>query len=158
MTPPYPLNTNVFKAEELPVLTQQHHALLIDIRSRRRYRQGHIPGSHSIPAGLLLAGELPDGELLLIGDTSEQSATVIAQLHDQGYHRQIRFLEDGYTAWSVRHRPIASANLSLTWQQGRQLIGGPALLLVGGFTQSLGLLALGLIVWLGPWALTRSRA
>lgn len=38
------------------------------------------------------------------------------------------------------------------------MIGGAALFLVGGVTQSLALLGLGVVLLLGPWATSRSRA
>jgi rhodanese-related sulfurtransferase len=145
-------------AVQLKQLAQQPGTVLVDVRPRWRYRQGHIPGSHSIPAGLLLAGEPPEGDLLLIGTDSKHSATLIEQLHEKGYNRRLLYLEGGYASWSARQPSLSTEVWKQRWAQGQQLIGGPALLLAGGATQSLGLLALGLVIWLGPWALERSRA
>jgi len=146
-------------AAELLQLAEQPDKVLIDIRSARQYRQSHHPGSHWIPAGLLLAGELPDGELLLLGDDSNGSIGLIDQLHEQGYNRRIHYLEGGFAALDAAQTaaPAHSDNISVQ-ERLQRLVGGPALVIGGALTQSLGLFALGLVLWLGPWAMTRGRA
>lgn len=152
-----PSRSNALTAAQLALLSKQPGVIMIDVRPRWIFRQGHIPGSHSIPAGLLLAGEPPAGTLLLIGTDSTHSTTLIEQLHDMGYNQRLSYLEGGYPSWRAHQTPIAHQSWRQRWAQGQRFVGGPALLLVGGATQSLGLLALGLVVWIGPWALERSR-
>lgn len=152
--------TDGLSAAHVRRLAKNPDTLLVDVRPRWRYRQSHVPDSHSIPAGLLLSGELPEGDLLLVGTDSKQSVDLIERLYEQGYNRRIQYLEGGFTAWvhseDGGREPLT--DWSRSWQLGRQLVGGPVLLLMGGVTQSLGLLALGLVVWLGPWVVARSRA
>ena len=151
-------STNSIEARQLLHLVQQPGVLVVDIRPRWRYRLSHVVGSHSIPAGLLLAGEAPEGDLLLIGNDSQQAEAVIDQLHEQGYLRKVRYLKGGYPTWQAETSIDDQIEWQALWKQGRQQIAGPALLLLGGVTQSLGILGLGLVLWLGPWALARSRA
>ena len=37
-------------------------AVLLDVRSRQEFQEGHIPGSQNIPLSSLEGGGLPDGE------------------------------------------------------------------------------------------------
>ncbi|MEB3354206.1 MAG: rhodanese-like domain-containing protein [Cyanobacteriota bacterium] len=145
-------------AESLAQLSALPGVCLVDVRPRRLYHRGHVPGSHSIPAGLLLAGELPEGDLVLIGHDPADVEAVITRLHELGYTRRIRSLHGGYPAWGALHPDGESWLWSLGLADPRQLLGGPVLLIAAGFTQSLGLLGLGLVVLLGPWILARSRA
>jgi rhodanese-related sulfurtransferase len=65
-------------------------ALIIDVRSPRQFRRGHLPGSHSIPAARLVSGALPDGDLILITEQPQQALGLIEQLHRDGYSRLIQ--------------------------------------------------------------------
>jgi rhodanese-related sulfurtransferase len=139
-------------------LVQQPGVLVVDIRPRWRYRLSHVVGSHSIPAGLLLEGEAPEGDLLLIGNDSQQAEAVIDQLHEQGYLRKVSYLKGGYSSWQAETQIDRQIEWEGLWNQGDEQIVGPAFFLLGAVTQSLGILALGLVLWLGPKALARSRA
>jgi len=93
-------------------------ALIIDLRARNRYRHSHVPGSHNIPSGWLISGELPDGDLILVGESTQHSATTIDHLQAQGHARRIRHLAGGFGAWQHQDLPVA----------GRQRLGWPQLL------------------------------
>jgi rhodanese-related sulfurtransferase len=80
--------------------------LIIDLRARSRYRHSHVPGSHNIPSGWLISGELPDGDLILVGDSTQHSATTIDHLQAQGHARRIRHLAGGFGAWQHQHLPV----------------------------------------------------
>ena len=151
-------STKSIDTRQLRHLIQHPGVLVVDIRTRWHYRLSHVAGSHSIPAGLLVAGEAPEEDLLLIGDDSLQAEAVIDQLHEQGYLRKVQYLKGGYPTWQAETTIDRQIEWEALWKQGRQQIAGAALLLLGGVTQSLGILALGLVLWLGPWALARSRA
>ena len=81
--------------------------LIIDLRARSRYRHSHVPGSHNIPSGWLISGELPDGDLILVGESTQHSATTIEQLQTQGHARRIRHLAGGFGAWQQQDLPVA---------------------------------------------------
>lgn len=83
--------------------------LLVDVRSARSYHRARLPGSHHIPAARLLSGELPDADLILIGDTRHPPAALIERLHSQGYPRRIRALRGGLEAWVARGLPLESS-------------------------------------------------
>jgi rhodanese-related sulfurtransferase len=80
--------------------------LVLDIRSRRAFNRFHIPGSHNIPLPLLLCGEPPDADLLLVGDSDHTTKAAILRLHDQGYQRLIRYLGGGIQAWRAESLPL----------------------------------------------------
>ena len=153
-------NATAVAPTDLPQTTQGQDTLLVDVPPRWHYRRAHIPGSHSIPAGLLLAGEWPGGDLLLIASDTAQATELMETLHDRGYNRRLLYLQGGFTAWaaqtSTHQGSVPVANRVLIG--ARQLGAGPALLVAAGLTQSLGLLALGLVLLIGPWSLRRSRA
>lgn len=80
--------------------------LIIDLRPRGQYHRSHVPGSHNIPSGWLISGELPDGDLILVGESSQHSATTIEQLQTQGHVRRIRHLAGGFGAWQQQDLPV----------------------------------------------------
>lgn len=145
-------------ASQVSDLVDTPGILLLDIRPRRLYQRGHVPGSQSIPSGLLLAGEVPDGDLVLIGQNTQHSAAVIEELHDQGYTRRISYLVGGFASWQSSTHTSHQTPFKGLVRDPQQLIGGPALVLAAVVTQSLALLGLGVVVLLGPWAISRSRA
>jgi len=122
-----------FAPADLPQLLNRPGVLLVDVRPRRLFHRDHVPGSHSIPAGLLLAGELPEGELLLIGGDSSSSEALIEQLHGQGYARRVRYLRGGFPAWRAGQSEAEEARAGEAprpdWprllDRGRQLLAGP---------------------------------
>jgi rhodanese-related sulfurtransferase len=86
---------------------QEARDLIIDLRARSRFRRGHVPGSHNIPSGWLISGELPDGDLILVGDSTRHSAATIEHLQTQGHARRIRHLAGGFGAWQQQDLPVA---------------------------------------------------
>lgn len=132
--------------------------VLLDVRRAWRYRRWHVPGSHSIPAGLLVAGELPDGDLLLIGSDSMQAHALIEQLHAQGSNRLIRYLEGGFPAWKAEQQNSPTHQRQGIEILGHSLWGWLALQIAADFMESLRLLGLTVLRLLGTWAIARSRA
>lgn len=101
---------------------------------------------------------MPDGDLVLIGQDTQHAAAVIEELHDQGYTRRISYLVGGFPSWQNSTDTSPQAAYKGWLRDSQQLIGGPALLLAGAVTQSLALLGLGVVLLLGPWAVSRCRA
>ncbi len=91
-----------------------HGALVIDVRPAARYRLGHIPGSHHIPGGRLLSGELPDQDLVLVAESGRRASELREQLHNAGFHRQIRQLDGGLPAWVDAGQPLARPDTTVT--------------------------------------------
>lgn len=91
-------------------------ALIIDLRARSRYRHSHVPGSHNIPSGWLISGELPDGDLILVGESTQHSATTIEHLQAQGHARRIRHLAGGFGAWQQQDLPVTGCQ-RMGWPQ-----------------------------------------
>lgn len=155
---PPPPTGDLLQPLELAALPGAH--LLLDLRSARRHRRGHIPGSHHLPAARLLSGEPPDGDLVLIGEDTAHSARVIESLHAQGYHRRLRHLDGGHAAWEARGLPVeaepATGPTRVPDLPG--LVAGGLLLGAAALSQSLPLLGLGLVLLCSPWVQSRSRA
>lgn len=82
-----------------------HGPLLVDIRRPGPFRRAHIPGSHNIPAGLLMSSEPPEGDLILIGDNDSDSRAAAEALHNSGYHRRIQRLAGGFSHWQSEGLP-----------------------------------------------------
>ena len=85
--------------------------LVVDVRSRRRFARGHLPLSQPIPAGLLVSGEWPDGDLLLVGDGTGEAERVRESLHRAGYPRRILQLAGGIEAsgWKLVYKDEPNA-------------------------------------------------
>lgn len=112
--------------------------LVIDVRSLAEFRRSHIPGSHHIAAGLLLSGEFPDHDLLLVAESDERAVELADALHEAGFHRRIRHLQGGFQAWVIAGLPLEQALSAESGQQvGKDLI--PVVLLVGVATLALSL-------------------
>lgn len=141
---------------------QSYPQQIIDLRSRFRYHYSHIPGSHNIPSGGLLSAELPDGDLILVGDSTDQSAEVIEHLHDQGYARKIHHLSGGFKAWVRQDLPVEGnqwPGFPSPGSQRFQVAGGGLLIALLVLDPPIALMAIVVFVVLwGPWISTRSRA
>lgn len=94
--------------------------LVIDLRPRRAFSNGHLPGSHSIPAGLLLSGEGPEGDLVLVDGGDGSAERVREALYSAGHHRRILVLEGGFPAWRAAALPETShgpSPIGLLWRR-----------------------------------------
>jgi len=80
--------------------------LVVDVRSRRQFARGHLPNSQSIPAGLLLAGELPEGELVLVDGGNGEADRLRQALQAAGYERRLLHLKGGFAAWRAAGLPV----------------------------------------------------
>jgi rhodanese-related sulfurtransferase len=89
--------------------------LVVDVRSRRQFARGHLPLSHPIPAGLLVSGEWPEGDLLLVDDGNGEAERVREALHRAGYPLQILQLAGGFAAWRAAGLPEEGSRLSWSW-------------------------------------------
>lgn len=131
-----------------------HSPLLIDLRSRQRFRRGHIAGSHSIPSGLLLSGEPPEGELILISEAPGEAVAVIEALHEAGYHQRLRYLSEGLAGWRAHGLPIeavAQPRPSGLVPVLLPAVAGLGLLVAAALLTSLPLLGLGILLLWGAW-------
>ena len=86
--------------------TSGHAPLVLDLRSRRQFRQRHIPGSHNISAASLLSTEPPEQDLILISDDGLLDPGVAAELWNSGFHRRIEHLQGGLSAWQKLNLPL----------------------------------------------------
>ncbi len=100
----------LIEPEDLLQLTAQpqngNGPLLVDIRPRRAYRRSHIPFSHNIPHGLLISGEPPERDLILVGEHDGDSAAAIETLHAEGFNRRILHLRGGFPSWQQQDLPL----------------------------------------------------
>lgn len=129
--------------------------LLLDLRSLRRFRHGHIAGSHSLPAARLISGEPPEGELILISETPQEALLLVEALHNDGYQQRIRYLGEGLAGWRARGLPLqAAADRRQTGSGWSVLQGlaGTGLILAAAVLTSLPLFAFGLLLIWGAWS------
>ena len=133
--------------------------LIIDVRSARQFRQGHLPGSHSISAARLISSELPDGDLILISERPQQALELIEQLHRNGYARRIQYLDGGVASWTRQGLPLEAdqtVGRSLRRTELRPLSGAP--LLIAAASRLLVPLVPALRLLLRPWGPSRAKA
>lgn len=91
--------------------------VVIDLRARRLFTRGHLPASHSIPAGLLLAGEWPEGDLVLVNGGDGEASRVREAVHEAGYPRQLLQLAGGFPAWQAERLPVSRSGPWAPWSQ-----------------------------------------
>jgi len=89
--------------------------LLLDVRSRRQFARGHLPLSQSIPAGLLVSGEWPEGDLVVVDGGNGEAERVRDALHRAGYPRRILELIGGFAAWQAAGLPVERARPAWSW-------------------------------------------
>lgn len=87
-----------------------HAPLIVDLRPPRQFHRSHIPGSSNISRALLLSGEPPEQDLILISERGQVDELVAAGLHDNGFHRRIEHLEGGLAAWTEAGLPLVVAD------------------------------------------------
>ena len=91
-----------------------HAPLILDLRPQRQFRRGHIPGSSNISRALLLSGEPPQQDLILISERGQVDERVAAVLHDNGFHRRIEHLKGGLVAWTEAGLPLVAVETEQT--------------------------------------------
>lgn len=85
--------------------------LVLDLRSPRAFAQGHLHGSHRIVAPLLLSGEWPEGDLVLVDSGNGKAQWVADALHELGYSARIDILAGGFEAWRRAGLPVQPGSL-----------------------------------------------
>lgn len=89
--------------------------VLLDVREKEEYREGHLPGAVSLPRGFLelrIEQTIPDKKQPIIAYCAGGTRSLLAakQLVEMGYERVIS-MAGGFTAWK---------NQGLPWKQDRQ--------------------------------------
>lgn len=89
--------------------------VLLDVREKEEYREGHLPGAISLPRGFLelrIEQTIPDKKQPIIAYCAGGTRSLLAakQLVEMGYERVIS-MAGGFTAWK---------NQGLPWKQDRQ--------------------------------------
>lgn len=82
--------------------------LLLDVRTLREYRQGHIPGSVHIPMNAIPAklSDIPaDMQVVVVCASGARSGAVARYLRDRGYSRVANY-EGGIADWQRRGLPL----------------------------------------------------
>ncbi len=86
---------------------------VVDVRTKREYRHGHLPGALSAPLGSVLdhLDEIPrDRDVVLICQTAHRSVVAARTLADHGYDR-LYHLVPGMRGW---RGPVESASSAET--------------------------------------------
>ena len=91
------------------------HHVLVDVREKDEYREGHLPGAVSLPRGFLeirVEQDVPDKSKPIIAYCAGGTRSLLAakQLKDMGY-QQVVSMSGGYSAWKGAGYP---------WKQDRQ--------------------------------------
>ncbi len=85
------------------------HPLIIDVRTPREFRSGHIEGALSVPLGnesAMLDRWPLDAEVVLICKTGHRSQAAAATLLSNGFER-VFHLKGGMDAWRRAGKPMA---------------------------------------------------
>lgn len=91
--------------EEVKERIESEDTQVVDIRSPREFKQGHIPGAINIPMAELPAriSEVEWGDDIVcacpIGQSSIQAARLIGSFEDVPEDASVASMEGGYDAW-----------------------------------------------------------
>lgn len=88
-----------------------HGALVLDIRSKDQYAEGHIAGARQMPSDqILTAGEKmkkhKDKPIVVYCDTGSLGASAARRLAAQGFTKAFN-LRGGLAAWRAENLPLA---------------------------------------------------
>jgi len=86
-------------------LDQKKGIMLLDVRTDREYRQGHLPGAAHVPlaeVGARVKKVKKDKEIVVYCQSGNQSIWAIKRLMGMGYTRLYN-LKGGYRAWKRIH-------------------------------------------------------
>ncbi|WP_371381502.1 rhodanese-like domain-containing protein [Sporomusa aerivorans] len=87
--------------DEALTLWQNKEAMIIDIRTKEEYQEGHIPDAPFIPVGELESylSELPESEkVLLICSSGNRSGRTTGLLRSKGFEN-VDNIDGGMLAW-----------------------------------------------------------
>ena len=101
-----PVRAPSVQAEQVErLLGNGRPVVLIDLRPEEGFRQGHLPGAHSVPFAQLRRryGEIPStgAVVLYCACPPEELAAAYRFLSGEGY-RNVRVLDDGFPGWVRR--------------------------------------------------------
>lgn len=86
---------------------QQSGAVLLDVRSREEFKNGHAPRARNLPLDQLSdrAREIPAGrQVLAVCQSGGRSARATALLRDKGY--DVLDVQGGMSAWQRAGLPV----------------------------------------------------
>lgn len=103
---------------------QASGAVVIDVRQRDEYASGHIPGSVSVPRGLLefiadptnphhLPELQPERRIVVVSASGDRAALAAATLQSMGYP-EVVVLEGGIAAWLADGRQVSRHEYQLS--------------------------------------------
>ena len=94
------------------LLDSRQPVVVVDLRSPREFRRGHLPGAVSLPRAELERrfAEIPTEPMVVLYCQCplEEAATAYAFLQARGYGNHV-VLQEGYDGWLKRRYPVATA-------------------------------------------------
>jgi len=88
----------------------ENNPVIIDVRTPKEYRAGHIPGAVSLPLGkesAILEQCPPETPLILICKTGHRSQAAASTVLQLGY-TQVAHLKGGMNLWKHAKKPLES--------------------------------------------------
>jgi rhodanese-related sulfurtransferase len=99
------------------LLDSRQPVLVVDLRTPREFRRGHLPGAVSLPLAELERrfGEIPTEPMVVLycQCSPEEAATAYAFLEARGHANHV-VLQEGYEGWLKRRFPVVRPPPSAT--------------------------------------------
>ena len=93
------------------LIDSRQPVVVVDLRSLRDFRRGHLPGAVSVPLAELdrRFGEIPTQPMVVLYCRCplEEAATAYSLLEAKGYANHV-VLQEGYEGWLKRRYPLDS--------------------------------------------------
>ncbi len=92
---PYPSTGSLSPSEARKLIGEHKHLIVIDVRSREEFEQGHVPGARSFPIHDLSDNLklVPAGPVLLLCRTGRRAERAYNLIHDARPSQQLWYLE-----------------------------------------------------------------
>ena len=108
----FPLkNSSIVNADDIRELIDNKNAILLDVRSRTEYQQGHIPGAKHCFIGYL-AKQLPlalkDENLIIYCQSGDRSTIAASYLESNGFKHVFNYA-GSYLDWKTKGNPISTS-------------------------------------------------
>lgn len=108
--PPVPKGVKNVGVEEFDKLRTEKNAVVLDVRTEKEFKEGHIPGAVNLdvnaPDFARKVAALDKDKTYLVHCASGRRSLKACGVMDQSEFKKLVNLEEGFSAWSKAGKPV----------------------------------------------------
>lgn len=108
--PPVPKNVKNVGVEEFDKLRAEKNAVVLDVRTEKEFKDGHIPGAVNLdvnaPDFATKLASLDKDKTYLVHCAAGRRSLKACGVMNQSEFKKIVNLEDGFTSWTKAGKPV----------------------------------------------------